>query len=158
MDVKEIANVATAAVVQPPPPEAQTHPHQQQQTPGVPPVEVATYALHPVVKVDTDGLVQLQLQDPANGDIVYAVPSEQAARQYRERESNQGKGTAPVEQVAAAAIGGAAATAAAATAIQQPVAAPQQQQAKDKVALPQAVKPVEPQSGSKQSGSVRIKA
>jgi hypothetical protein len=158
MDVKEIASVATAAVVQPPPPEA--HPQVQTQTPGaVQPTEPTTFALHPVVKVDTDGLVQLQLQDPQSGDVVYAVPSEQAVRQYRERDVSQGKGTAPAEQVAAAATGGSAAAAAAAGTLMPPAVGVQpQQQAKNNVALPQAVKPVEAQSGSKQSGSVRIKA
>ncbi|GEM_PF-3668324 len=161
MDVKEIAGMATVPVVQPL--SADTTP-QPVPTPEVKSaeqsVDTGPYALHPVVKVDSDGLALLQLQDAKSGEVVYQVPSEAAARHYRERDGSDGAGTTQVEQVAAVTVGAFAVSATAgavAAAAANPVPTPTQP-AKDNVVLPQAVKPVEPSAGSKQPGSVRVRA
>lgn len=158
MDVKELASVAAAPVVFPPPPESTAQTPVSEIKP-IPQLDVGPYALRPVVKVDTDGLALLQLQDTKTGDIVFQIPSAEAARQYRESETHQGKGVAPTEQMAAAVASAAvAAGAAAVTAAALPQFTTAPQPAKDNVVMAQAVKAVEPQSGSKQPGSVRVKA
>lgn len=155
MDVKEIAGLAATPAIHPLVSENATPPPAQEQKSSI--AAESTFALRPVVKVDPDGLALLQFQDPQSGEVVLQIPSVEAARQYRERDVQEGTGTAPAEQVMASASGGAAAIAAAgvaAVAVQQPAQAPHTKN----TVLPQAVKPVEAQSGSKESGSVRIKA
>lgn len=155
MDVKEIAEVNAVPAVYTPPTEPTQSPAPDPTAQGGN-AEIGISALRPVIKIDSDGLAILQLQDTRSGEVVLQVPSEEAARQYRERDAQDGAGAGHVEQVVASASGaiGAAAAVAAATA-PQPASPPVQAKG---VETPQAVKAVEPQTGGKQPTSVRVKA
>lgn len=154
MDIKEIvSDVTPVPVVHPPVADSHQAPVAEE-TPKDGTQASAIAALRPVLKIDSDGLALLQFQDIKTGDVIFQVPSEEATRQYRERDGQEGTGNAPVEHMAASASG-AVGAAAAAIVPPQPPTAPQA--ARDVVSV-QAVKPVEPQSGSKQSNSVSVKA
>lgn len=156
MDVKEIAEITLVPPIAVPPVD-----HSQQQ-PSPEPAKQAggdssVSAMRPVIKIDSDGLAILQLQETNSGDVVFQIPSEEAARQYRERNAQDGTGKDQIEQLAASATGAVAAAAAAAasvTVVQPPAQAVQPKGAE----MPQAVKSVEAQSGAKQTGSGRVDA